>query len=196
MAISLQSNLQSQVYVDPLDCWCHQRQYDWPALPEAAPWSGNKASIFADVKLGSTAPSSVQKCYGSGNVVSLSPIIFKKSWLLLPCLLNEAMNDLWSGGDKHLSNACWIGVRILVHKRLVVNKAPLSSLASKIQICVPSPWMFTWNKGVLLKLETNFCFKDFCRESSLQPSGIWRSSWILNFPPYDVQKATWSILSI
>ena len=38
-----------------------------------------------------------------------------------------------------------------------------------------------WNKGALLKLETNFCFKYLCRVSSLRPSGIWRHSWILNF---------------
>ena len=64
---------------------------------------------------------------------------------------------------------------------LVVDKAPLSLLVSKIQICVPSPWIFTWNKGALQKLETNFYFKDLHRVFSLQLSGICMWSWIWNF---------------
>ena len=112
-------------------------------------------------------------------------------WLGLHCPVWRAMSRANYGGDKHSSNACWTGERNFLRKALVVDKAPLSSLAFKIHICVPSPWIFTWNKGALLKLDTNFFFKDLCRVSSLQLSGICMRSWIWNF-----RSLSWSVCCI
>ena len=73
-------------------------------------------------------------------------------------------------------------------KRLLDWRANLSAQATGcrqgaiIQFGVQNPDFRSKFLNIYLKQgETNFCFKDLCRVSSLQQSGIWRRSWILNF---------------
>ena len=70
------------------------------------------------------------------------------------------------------------------------SSKPLGTTDSIIQFgvhcqsSIPRPWIYTWNKGTPLKFVLNFCLRELCKYCEalrLQPSGIFRLSWIRTF---------------
>ena len=170
-------NWQSQVYLDPRTVNAIENDA-WPAPPESAPWSLNKASTFADMVSGSTAPSSVQKCNGARNGRSLSAILLKNHGC---CCFVFEMRRWLMHDHKHSSNACWTGEQNSLCSTGCWQGPIIPFGVQNPDLRSKSAWIFTWNKGALQKLETNFYFKDLHRVFSLQLSGICMWSWIWNF---------------
>ena len=70
------------------------------------------------------------------------------------------------------------------------SSKPLGTTDSIIQFgvhcqsSIPRPWIYTWNKGTPLKFVLNFWIRELCKHCEalrLQPSGIFRLSWIWTF---------------